>query len=149
MLVGHISLVSCSDDTDLSDRLKETARESQEFTLNEALSIKVKEAYIFCPYTDWKDGVAKGFSRDQFYSIDDNYKAWETYSGLGIIPAIGDESKVLWFSPRELNFCPTGYEGLTQLAGNDVITVSVEEKEFADGTTSPVRVLQRKAASAQ
>ncbi|MFC5938225.1 hypothetical protein ACFPVT_02235 [Corynebacterium choanae] len=128
--------------------MKSAIETSSELTLNEVLSKKVKDAYVFCQYNNWEDGVARGFSRKQFYSINNNVHRWETYTALGLIPDDGSSPEVVWFAPDEISACPPGSNvALTHLTGDDRITVTAEPVEFADGRAPLVRMLHYPTAT--
>lgn len=120
--------------------LQDAALERATFTVAEVAG-DVERAYVLCPYMG-KDTVAQlGFDPDDVPDIDDDARAWETASGIGVIYADGAEPAIEWFEPMKVDAC-----GADALPGDEIdpaaeITVRRETREYADGDTAQVAVL--------
>lgn len=110
--------------------IAQAAHERTSFSLAEVIDGPVKEAYVFCQYTNSEDGVARGFEEADFFGIDKNYMAWETSTGIGVLFEDGTEPRVEWFQPKDINACAESEDFLRQLDPDQTITVSDVSMRF-------------------
>ena len=132
-----LPLASCSRSEDLG--IGAAAHDGEPFTIAEAVGDGVERAYVFCPYTDKSTGAELGFDPDDFFAIDDNSYAWETYTGIGVIFDDGREPAVEWFDPTDIDAC-SEYSGPLDI--HTPITPVAEQRQFTDDNTAEVITLQ-------
>ena len=77
-----------------------------DFTVADVVGPGVERAFVFCPYTDKGEAERLGFDAGDVPGIDDNYRVWETASGIGVIAA--GRAKIEWFDPRRVDGCGPG-----------------------------------------
>lgn len=104
-IVGVFALGGCAaHGTDLG--LQEAAESGEDFTIAEVVGPDVERAYVFCPYSSKEEAEQLGFNPDDVPGIDDDYQAWETASGIGVISA--NRAEIEWFDPSEIFACEPG-----------------------------------------
>ncbi len=123
-------LAGCSPST--GGKITDTVLSTQEsFSLSEVFEEPISEAYVFCTYADEERGEELGFDRKSFYSIDRDYMAWETNTGIGV--KFRDEEKeplVEWFSPTRINSCPSAGDAYRKIDPEGPITIEMEKVKF-------------------
>lgn len=108
---------------DSRGEIADAVHEQASFTLAEVVDKPVKEAYVFCQYTNPEDGVARGFDEGDFFGVRNNPQAWETSTGIGLLFEDGTKPRVEWFDATDINACPESSDPLRQLDPDQTITV--------------------------
>lgn len=121
--------------------LQPAALERESFAIADVVS-GAGRAYVFCPYGSREDAARLGFDPDDVPSIDDNYRAWETASGIGVIFADGREPAIEWFDPLKVDACAPPVDSGEPLDPFAVVRVEREMREFADGREAEIAVLR-------
>lgn len=110
-IAGAFALAGCAaHGTDLG--LKDAASVG-DFTISGVVGPGVERAYVFCPYSSKEEAARLGFDPDDVPSIDDDYQAWETASGIGVIFA--DKAEIEWFDPSEVDACEPGSGSIVEV----------------------------------
>lgn len=111
-----------------------------DFTVADVAGPGVERAYVFCPYTDKAEAQRLGFDPGDVPGIDDDVKAWETASGIGMIA--GGRAEIEWFDPRKVDACGPGVEPYQEIDPAATVRGSAETREYAGGETVEVTVLR-------
>lgn len=111
-----------------------------EFTVADVVGPGVERAFVFCPYTDKGEAERLGFDAGDVTGIDDNYRTWETASGIGVIAA--GRAEIEWFDPLRVDACGPGVEPYGEIDPAASVRGDTETRTYADGTTAEVTVLR-------
>ena len=111
-----------------------------DFTVADVVGPGVERAFVFCPYTDKAEAERLGFDPGDVPGIDDDVKAWETASGIGVIA--GGRAEIEWFDPRKVDACGQGVEAYQEIDPAAPVRTSTESREYAGGETVEVTVLR-------
>lgn len=104
-IAGVFALAGCAaHGTDLG--FQAAVESGEDFTISEVVGPDVERAYVFCPYSSKEEAEQLGFNPDDVPGIDDDYQAWETASGIGVISA--NRAEIEWFDPSEVDACEPG-----------------------------------------
>lgn len=105
---------------------------SNHIVLSEVSKKKIDKAYVICPYADQLSFTKLGFREKDIYSIQNNYQAWETHSGLALKYEDG-ETEVVYFNPTKIDACPGNPKGSPPEIDPDA-TIRIDEmtKKFAN-----------------
>lgn len=145
-------LAGCStdgqgDDLGLQRAAVAAATAQDSITIAEVVGEDVEAAYVFCPYTVKEDAEKLGFDPKDFPDINNNVRAWETASGIGVTYTGGKKAEVEWFDPLKLDACapevhfPEVHFG-EALDPRAPIAVRQEDREFAREGNVTIAVLQ-------
>lgn len=105
---------------------------SDEIVLSEVADRDIAQAYVVCPYAEGHTFAELGFDPKSFYSIDNNFRAWETHSGLAIKYQDGS-TEVVYFSPTEIDACSEFATGNPpELDPDATIRIKQVQKKFAN-----------------
>ena len=140
LLCASLAALSVVSACSRQSPLEEAALAGEPFTLDRVLGGEVAKAYAFCEYTDKNVGAGLGFDPDDFFSMDDNYSAWETHTGIGVRYSDGRDPEVEWFDPRSVDACPEGKASGEEIDPRAEIGVNKQEREF-NAKTHEVAVL--------
>ncbi|MEJ4102194.1 hypothetical protein V5T06_06485 [Corynebacterium mastitidis] len=106
------------------------------FLLSDAFDEPVSEAYVFCEYHDEERGEGLGFKRSDFFSINRNYKTWETHTGIGVKFKDGKEDPTVeWFDPTKIDACP-GSDSYKKIDPENPINIEKKIVEFSSAGSS-------------
>ena len=111
-----------------------------DFTVADVAGPGVTAAYVFCPYTDKAEAQRLGFDPGDVPGIDDDFQAWETASGIGVIA--GGRAEIEWFDPRKVDACGPGVEPYQEIDPAATVRGTAETREYAGGETAEVTVLR-------
>ena len=111
-----------------------------DFTVADVAGPGVERAYVFCPYTDKAEAQRLGFDPGDVPGIDDDFKAWETASGIGVIA--DGRAEIEWFDPRKVDACGPGVEPYQEIDPAATVRGTAETREYAGGETAEVTVLR-------
>ena len=111
-----------------------------DFTIADVAGPGVERAYVFCPYTDKAEAQRLGFDPDDVPGIDDDYRAWETASGIGVIS--DGRADIEWFDPRRVDACGPGVTPYQEIDPAATVRTSIEHREYANGDATEVTVLR-------
>ena len=118
----------------------EDAALAGDFTVAGVAGPGVERAYVFCPYTDKAEAQRLGFDPDDVPGIDDDYRAWETASGIGVIT--DGHADIEWFDPRRVDACGPGVTPYQEIDPAATVRTATESREYAGGETAEVTVLR-------
>ncbi len=120
-IAGVFALAGCAaHGTDLG--FQAAVESGEDFTIDEVVGPDVERAYVFCPYSSKEEAEDLGFNPDDVPGIDDDYQAWETASGIGVISA--DRAEIEWFDPSEIFACESGSSSIEEVDPAATVRVS-------------------------
>lgn len=138
-IAGAFALAGCAaHGTDLS--LREAAEAGEDFTISEVVGQGIEHAYVFCPYSSKEEAENLGFNPDDVPGINDDYQAWETASGIGVIA--DGRADIEWFDPRKLDACGPDVTPYQEIDPSATVRTATESREYAGGETAEVTVLR-------
>lgn len=111
-----------------------------DFTVAGVAGPGVTAAYVFCPYTDKAEAQRLGLDPGDVPGIDDDLRAWETASGIGVIA--GGRAEIEWFDPRKVDACGPGVKPYQEIDPAATVRGTAETREYAGGETAEVTVLR-------
>lgn len=138
-LITAMALGACGAQS--PSALEDAALHTDTFTIADVHGASVDHAYVFCEYTSKETAAQLGFDPADFFDVDDQYRKWETYTGIGVTYSDGTAPTVEWFDPYTVDACPDYYNSGQEIDPHATIAVKREDVSFTDGSTSEVALL--------